>query len=202
MKIKICGLTDPKEADYLNENQVDYAGFVLFFPKSKRNNTIKQASAVMKKLLPEIKKTAVTVSPTLEQAKEIEAAGFDLIQIHGNLSEDVLDFLSIPILKAFNVSDMAQYEAWHSCDKVRGYVFDAQEPGSGKTFDWNLVRKLPKDEKMLFLAGGLCPENVKEAILAIKPDAVDVSSGVESDTGNGKDPEKIRCFCKKVRSIL
>lgn len=74
-RIKICGLTSPEEAALLPPDRVDYAGMVLFCPKSRRNITIEKAREIMKALPPEIKKTAVTVSPTSEQVKLIEEAG-------------------------------------------------------------------------------------------------------------------------------
>lgn len=199
MKIKICGLTSPKEAEYLNQNNVDFAGFVLFFPKSKRNLSIAQAKEIMAVLQTSIKKVAVVVSPTLEQIQEIEKAGFDYIQIHGRLDETLLSQVTLPVLKAFNIKDMDQYETFRNCKKIAGYVFDAQEPGSGETFDWNLVTNLPRDEKLFLLAGGLHPDNVANAIAALSPDGVDVSSGVEFENKPGKDPEKISRFVANVR---
>lgn len=199
VKIKVCGLTKPEEAKYLNDNQVDFAGFVLFYPKSKRNNTIENAKKIMKELDTSVKKVAVVVSPSGEEILKIEEAGFDYIQIHGELSKELLGKISLPILKAFNVKDMERYEEYHSCEKIAGYVFDAVEPGSGKTFDWNLVKRIPRDEKLLLLAGGLHSGNVAEAVAAIHPDGVDVSTGVEYIEKSGKDPEKIASFVKNAQ---
>lgn len=223
-KIKICGLTSPAEARCLNENHVDFAGMVLFFPKSKRNISIKQAMEIMATLDASIKRVAVVVSPSIEQVRQIEAAGFDYIQIHGEIPQteslyktdpDSTDHTShmetcnsgnpqnvihIPILKAFNVSDMGSYEKYHNDSRIAGYVFDAIEPGSGKTFDWRLVDNIPRDEKLLLLAGGLNPDNVRIAIEAVHPDGVDVSSGVENDDGAGKNPQKIHDFVAAIKS--
>lgn len=201
MKIKICGLTDPAEAAYCNAQQVDLAGMVLFFPKSKRNISIEQAKGIMEALRPEIQKVAVVVAPDLHQVRAIEAAGFDYIQIHGALPQTLLREIRIPILKAFNVTDLDQYVQYEAQEKIAGYVMDASEPGSGKTFDWNLVRQMPRSGKWLFLAGGLHAGNVEEAIFAVQPDGVDVSSGVEKSNGCGKDPEKIRAFVEQVRTF-
>lgn len=198
-KIKICGLTSPAEARYLNENHVNFAGMVLFFPKSKRNISIEQAREIMATLDASIKRVAVVVSPSIEQIRQIEAAGFDYVQIHGEIPEAEAA-IAIPILKAFNVSDMGSYEKYHNDSRIAGYVFDAIEPGSGKTFDWRLVDNIPRDEKLLLLAGGLNPDNVRMAIEAVHPDGVDVSSGVENDDGVGKNPEKIRAFATAVKS--
>lgn len=202
-KVKICGLTSPAEARYLNENHVDFAGMVLFFPKSKRNISIEQAMEIMAALDASIKRVAVVVSPSIEQVRQIEAAGFDYVQIHGEIPETETEAeaaIAIPILKAFNVSDMDSYEKYHNDSRIAGYVFDAIEPGSGKTFDWKLVDNIPRDEKLLLLAGGLNPDNVRMAIEAVHPDGVDVSSGVENDDKAGKNPERIRAFAIAVES--
>lgn len=201
-KVKICGLTSPAEARYLNENHVDFAGMVLFFPKSKRNISIEQAKEIMAALDASIKRVAVVVSPSIEQVRQIEAAGFDYVQIHGEIPETEAEAAkAIPILKAFNVSDMDSYEKYHNDSRIAGYVFDAIEPGSGKTFDWKLVDNIPRDEKLLLLlAGGLNPDNVRMAIEAVHPDGVDVSSGVENDDKAGKNPEKIHDFVAAVKS--
>lgn len=199
MQIKICGLTSPKEAEYVNAIQADYSGMVLFFEKSKRNITLKQATEIMAALNPPIKKVAVVVSPTLEQTKQIEAAGFDYMQVHGELIPELLVQTSIPILRAFNVNNMDLYEQYHQCEHIAGYVFDASEPGSGKVFDWSLIKTIPRDDKLLLLAGGLHSGNVAEAIRYVKPDGVDVSSGVEYADKPGKDPQKIYAFAKAVR---
>ena len=136
-----------------------------------------------------------------EQIRQIEAAGFDYVQIHGEIPETEAEAAkAIPILKAFNVSDMDSYEKYHNDSRIAGYVFDAIEPGSGKTFDWKLVDNIPRDEKLLLLAGGLNPDNVRMAIEAVHPDGVDVSSGVENDDKAGKNPEKIHDFVAAVKS--
>lgn len=202
MKIKICGLTSCREAGYLNENGVDFAGFVVFFPKSRRNVSLEQAGKIMACLGKEIQTVAVTVSPTVLQIQQIEEAGFDFVQIHGELSEEVLKAVGIPVLKAFNFTDLAQYEHFQNCKKIAGYVFDAAEPGSGKRFDWEILKKLTRDGKLFFLAGGLSAENVAEAIKEVHPDGVDVSSGVEYEDRPGKNPQKIREFCMEVQKAV
>ena len=199
MKIKVCGLTTKKEAEFLNENKVDLAGMVMFFPKSKRNITPDKAKEIISALDKRIKKVAVVVSPSYEEIKIIESLDFDYVQIHGELSEELESKINLPILKAFNIKDMDLYERYQKSEKIVGYVFDAQEPGSGKVFDWSLVKTLPKDDKILILAGGLNPENVEKAIEYIQPDGVDVSSGVEYSDIPGKDPEKIKRFVENAR---
>lgn len=198
--IKVCGLTEVREAEYLNRLKIDFAGFVLFFPKSKRNISIEKAEEIMKHLDKNIKKTAVVVSPAKEQIIDICNSGFDYIQIHGKIEEEVLKMAQIPVLKAFNVDDMDEFKMYSSNEKIAGYVFDAAEPGSGRTFDWDILSQIERDGKLFILAGGLNPDNVRKAVAAVNPDMVDVSSGVENDDGFGKDILKIEKFVKQIRN--
>lgn len=198
-QIKVCGLTSTKEAQWLLEEQVDYAGMVLFFPKSKRNIQPEQAKEIIRTLENKIKKVAVVVSPTEEQIRILEELSFDFIQIHGTIRRGVLECLNVPFLRAFNVDNMQEYEIYRNCKKCAGYVFDALTPGSGKTFDWKRIPDISERDKLFLLAGGLTPINVEEAVRCVCPDGVDVSSGVERETGKGKDPKKIRAFVKAVR---
>lgn len=199
--VKICGLTQEKEAAYVNEAGADFAGMVLFVPKSKRNISLKQAGAIMSCLDRQVKAVAVTISPTLEQLSEIEQAGFDYVQIHGKLEDEVLNGIHIPVIKAFNVADLSEYERFQKNAHVAGYVFDAQMPGSGQTFDWTRLQELPRDEKFALLAGGLNPENVKQALLTTGLDGADTSSGVEAPQGTEKSRERILEFVKTVRTM-
>lgn len=192
-QIKICGFTDPKEAAFISYPDVSYMGMVLFFEKSKRNISIETAKAIMRAADPRIRKVAVVVSPTVEQAKDIEKAGFDFLQVHGLLQKDVLIETAIPIIRAYN-GGAGEEESPRIC----AYLFDAAEPGSGKAFDWKRLAE-KKRKKPWFLAGGLTAGNVGRAISLIHPDVVDVSSGVEYTDRKGKDPEKIAAFVRAVQ---
>ncbi len=201
--IKICGLTRMEEATYLGDAKVDYAGFVLFFPKSKRYVTIAQAKEIFKGLPAEIKKVAVVVSPSLEQVRAIEEAGFDILQVHGALLEDVKKSWRLPIWKALQEAEFDQYEAYLQDEKITGFVFDAASAGSGKPFDWHALKGMLAqkgiNEKTFVLAGGLTAQNVKEAMALLHPDVVDVSSAVEYEDKPGKDPTKIEAFVAAVK---
>ena len=153
-KIKICGLTTPQEAGWVSKAQADYAGMVLFFPKSKRNITIDQAKEIMKYLSPQIRKVAVVVSPSALQIKEIQENGFDIVQIHGQVLPEALETLQIPFFRAFNVDNMQEWERYEAEPKCIGYVFDAVKPGSGETFDWSSITNLPEGTRMR-TSGGL-----------------------------------------------
>lgn len=236
-KIKVCGLINKKDIEIVNECKIEYAGFVLFVPKSKRNLTIEEGKILIKDLNPSIGKVAVTISPTKEQVLLIQEAGFDYIQIHGRLTEDTYKAINIPIIRAFNGNEWKETNhknteqnenteqnknieqnennksnknyknninkenentSTKSSGKVIGYVYDALVPGSGQTCDWSMVSSIPRNGDLLILAGGLNSSNINEAIHYVKPDVVDVSSGVEGEYG--KDEDKIKEFVRMVRN--
>ena len=206
VKIKICGLTNPAEVKYLAEHNIDYAGLVMFFDKSKRNNTPQTAKPILNALKELettgkiINKVAVTVSPTLEQLKVIEKLGFDIIQIHGELKVEVLLNASIPIFRAYNLSSELLTESLVNEPKIIGILFDGKLPGDGKVFDWSLLKTFNRKDKLLILAGGLDKSNVGAGIMEVMPDIVDVSSGVEylEDGKSGKDPKRIKEFIEAI----
>ena len=196
--VKVCGLTDTVEADYLNKNKVDFAGFVLFFPKSKRNISIEKAEQIMAELDENIKKVAVIVSPDESEIQQINGSAFDYVQIHAEIKDRLLEQISKPVFKAFNIKDIKNIHKYQNNAQIVGYVFDAAAPGSGKVFDWSILNDIKRDAKTFILAGGLNDSNVREAVKLVNPDVVDVSSGVEYDSGNGKDPEKIKQFITQL----
>jgi len=205
-KIKICGLTSPEEVKYLAKHHVEYAGIVMFFEKSKRNNTPETAKPIIKALKElkidgnVIKIVAVTVSPTLSQMKVIEELGFDIIQIHGELNDEVLLNTPLPIFRAYNLSSELLMESLVNEPKIIGILFDGTVPGNGKVFDWSLLKTFDRKDKLLILAGGLDESNVGAGIIEVMPDVVDVSSGVEyiEDGKSGKDPERMKRFIEAI----
>lgn len=208
VEVKICGLTSETDAQLLGKYGADYAGMVLYYPKSRRNIDVRYAQTLVTKLKKsDIKTVAVVVSPDVAQLEAIQNAGFDYIQIHGELSEDVYDMCNIGIIRAVNIKQQSdddiylETKRWRSLDKVKGLLFDAGVPGSGKTFDWNSLEKVDCGNKKLFLAGGLTPDNVRNAIEVVKPDVVDISSGVEFDdlSIKGKDENKVKTFIQNVK---
>ena len=208
VKVKICGLTSEADVRIIEKYGADYAGMVLYYPKSRRNIDVTTAESLVIQLKKsDIKTVAVVVSPDVSQLEVIQNAGFDYIQIHGELNEDVYDRCNISIIRAVNIKQQSEDDIyletnrWRSLDKVKGLLFDAGVPGSGKTFDWNSLKKVDCGNKKLFLAGGLTPDNVRIAIEAVKPDVVDISSGVEYDdlTVKGKDESKVKTFIQNAK---
>lgn len=199
VEIKICGITSSEEIAMLNEVHVDYAGFVIF-PDSKRYVTVEQAAEYKKSLLPTIKSVAVTVNPDETLVKQIEQAGFDIIQIHKLSDKKQLSKIQIPIWQALQIHSDEELITEPPAQQVSGILLDAAEYGSGKTFSWETFPMeqlaLWKDKKLI-LAGGLNAANVQKGIRLFSPQVVDVSSSVEGS--NGKDFEKIKEFVRKVR---
>lgn len=201
-KIKICGITCREDVEILNEFLPEYAGFVMFFPKSRRNISAQTAVSLLSLLDKRIKTVAVTVCPTAQQVSEISECGFDFIQMHGEVESTVIDNSPIPVFKAFNVSDVDNVSIFAKNQKVCGYVFDAASPGSGKTFEWDILKNISHDDKLYVLAGGLDCKNVTDAIEILNPDIVDVSSGVENESKTGKSREKVAEFINLARKSV
>lgn len=199
-KVKICGLKNPTDIKCINTLSPDFAGFVMFFEKSHRNISVQTAQELLALLDKNIKSVAVTVSPTEEQLEQIYNLGFDYVQIHGNITDEVLKNSKTPIIRAINVSGTDSLTDLDNYKNVKGILFDSAVPGSGQGFDWTLLKKLPKTDKMLFLAGGLTADNVAAAICQVHPYAVDVSSSVELADKSGKDFELVRTFIENARN--
>lgn len=198
--IKICGLVCEEDVEIVNELPINYAGFVLFYPRSKRNLTVEMAARLIRRLNPSIKPVAVTVSPTLEQVKEIEKAGFAVLQVHKTLNQEVENYTTLPIFRAVNVEKEKDVRTafLEASDKVQYLVFDGKKPGSGETFDWGFLKENVDNTTKIMLAGGLHEGNVREAIELVHPGIVDVSSGVENEQGTGKDRGKVERFVRAV----
>ncbi len=201
-KVKICGLKNPTDIKCINTLSPDFAGFVMFFEKSHRNISVQTAQELLALLDKNIKSVAVTVSPTEEQLEQIHTLGFDYVQIHGKISEKLLSESKTPVIRAINVSGIESIGDIENLDNVKGILFDSAVPGSGKSFDWSMLEKLPKSQKMLFLAGGLTADNVAKAVAQLRPFAVDVSSGVELADKSGKDYQLVQAFIKNAKSAI
>lgn len=198
MKVKICGLSRPADIEAVNQYQPDYAGFIINFPKSHRNCTPEQVQALHAQLSDSIPAVGVTVNQPLETvAALLEQGVIDIAQLHGQEDESYIDELKRrtgkPVWKAFRIRSADDLDAARasSADMIlldNGY-------GTGETFDWTLVRDIGRP---FILAGGLCEDNIDDAA-KMQPDAMDISSGVE--TNRVKDPEKIRTLIERIRSI-
>ncbi|MGF7431502.1 phosphoribosylanthranilate isomerase [Thermoanaerobacterium thermosaccharolyticum] len=200
--IKICGIRRMEDVEYLNMLKPDYAGFV--FADSKRKVDIKTAHDLIENLDRDIKKVGVFVNEKISEVRYI--ANFlklDVLQFHGDETQEYIDnFKEYLVWKAIRISekkDISKIESYH----VDGILLDSKIEGfyggSGKSFDWNLI----KDANMnctFILAGGIDTNNVLMAINMLKPDIVDVSSGVEID--GFKNYDLMKEIIYKVRSVI
>ena len=190
-KVKICGLSTKEAVEVAVSAGADYIGFV--FAPSKRQVTVEQAIELAKFIPSHIQKVGVFVSPSRADLLEaIEKVGLDLVQIHGQVTDDLFEKLPCASIQAVQVDGDG-----HVPNSQADYLlFDAPVAGSGQTFDWGRLDTTELAQPF-FIAGGLNDNNVEEAIQHFTPFAVDVSSGVES---NGqKDHEKIRRFIERVK---
>ncbi|MBP3210020.1 MAG: phosphoribosylanthranilate isomerase [Oscillospiraceae bacterium] len=195
-KIKMCGLTRPCDIAAANMLKPDYIGFV-FAPKSKRYLTPEKAKELKALLVPDIRVVGVFVNEEPETvAGLLEQGIIDMVQLHGVEDEKYIACLrqstSMPIIKAFQVrtsEDVIKAEA-SSADEI---LLDSGA-GTGTVFNWELIRPVMRP---YFLAGGLTPDNVGEAVRQLHPYAVDVSSGIERD--GYKDQGLMAAFIAAVR---
>ena len=190
-KVKICGLSTKGAVEVAVSAGADYIGFV--FAPSKRQVTLDQATELAKLIPSHIQKVGVFVSPSQSELLEaIDKVGLDLVQIHGQVADNLFEDLPCASIQAVQVDGDG-----HVPNSQADYLlFDAPVAGSGRTFDWGQLDTTELSQPF-FIAGGLNEDNVEEAIQHFTPFAVDVSSGVES---NGqKDHEKIRRFIERVK---
>ncbi|GKU80748.1 phosphoribosylanthranilate isomerase [Niallia sp. NCCP-28] len=194
MGAKICGITTKEAAQCALENGAKAVGFV--FAKSKRKISAEDAKAIIKELPKDIWKVGVFVNESKEKIDEItNSSGINVIQLHGDESNEFAAQFSLPVIKAFSIQSEEDLKAAAAfeCDYV---LLDSPREtyhgGNGKTFDWTILKDYDFKGKKVILAGGLNTDNIKEALEMVQPDLVDVSSGVETD--GKKDLKKIRDF--------
>ena len=224
-RVKICGITSFEDALCATGAGADYLGFI-FFKKSPRYVTPAAAGEITSKLTGHISATAprpatgtgspplprfigVFVNETLAVVEEtIRRAHLDYAQLHGDEPPAMLEALQGRGFKALRPTSAAEagIEAeWYTdlgpSDGPQ-LLIDAYDPneygGTGKRADWNAAAELGRICPRLVLAGGLTPQNVAAAVEAVRPWAVDVSSGVEFEPGS-KDPDKVRAFISSAK---
>ncbi len=197
-KVKICGLQSEEDIEIVNVLLPDYAGFI--FCPSKRQLDVDKASSLCASLDDRIKRVGVFVNQNrrfIERARE--ECSLDVLQMHGDEAPDQCMHEGCEVWKAIRVRNSASIllaEAY-TTDRI---LFDAYDKdaygGSGKEFNWELL-SLYKEKERMILAGGLSPENIEAAVSEVRPYAVDVSSGVETE--GRKDFEKVKLFIERAR---
>ncbi|MBD5130552.1 MAG: phosphoribosylanthranilate isomerase [Ruminococcaceae bacterium] len=201
-KIKLCGMFRECDIDYVNEAKPDYIGFIVMFPKSHRNIGLETALRLRSRLSPEIKSVAVSVNAPVEMLAEFAKRGAaELLQCHGNENAEYIarlrELTGVPIIKAVKVTTSSDIENAQALGA--DYLLLDSGTGSGVTFDHTLIDR-EKIRVPFFLAGGLTPDNLGAAIRNVKPFAVDLSSGIETD--KLKDREKILAAVREARNAL
>ena len=200
-RVKICGNTRLKDARLAVELGADALGFI-FYRKSPRSISIQKAREIIAQLPPFIEMVGVFVNETADRInRTVERCGLDAVQLHGDESPAFCKKIRCKVIKAFRIQNAASLAPISKYD-VRGILVDAFSPGAyggtGKTCDWNLVKRAKKFGPVI-LAGGLTPNNVQEGIRVVRPWAVDVCSGVEKSSGQ-KDFKLLRLFIQKVKN--
>ena len=199
-KVKICGISHEVEINIMNELVPDYIGFV-FWSKSKRFIAPEHAGLLKSKLRKGIKAVGVFRNSSLETvAMCVETAGLDMVQLHGDETGEYIaalrEYIRCPIIKGFRVS--SAIDAERAMYTTADYVLLDGGAGGGKAFDWSLIGSAHR--RKYFLAGGLNPLNVQEALeINPQPYALDVSTGVEAN--RLKDYRKCMQFILAVRNF-
>jgi len=203
VRVKICGLTNLEDALFAARAGADALGFI-FYPKSPRYITPKEARLITAKLPPFITTVGVFVDEEPDKVNKIAGeAGLGALQLHGNERPAYCAHMGLSVIKALRVRGEEDIKSMASYD-VSAFLLDTykkgQIGGTGEVFDWDLaVKALESGNKPLILSGGLTPDNVASAVKKVGPYAVDVSSGVESRPGV-KDRDKILAFIRKAKA--
>jgi phosphoribosylanthranilate isomerase len=195
-KIKFCGLIRTCDIDAANELRPEYVGFV-FAPKSKRYVTPERAAELKRQLAAGIKAVGVFVNDDLYHVAELLNRGIiDIAQLHGSEDEEYIGHLrqltGKSIIRAYRIKTAEDIAEAEKC--TADHVLLDSGAGTGEVFDWKLIKNM---KRPYFLAGGLSPDNVENAVEQLSPYAVDVSSGIETD--GVKDKAKMAAFAAAVR---
>lgn len=194
--IKLCGLARPCDIETANALKPQYVGFI-FASKSKRYVEPERARELRQMLAPDIKAVGVFVNEKPETIADFLNNGLiDVAQLHGDENDDHIaqlrKYTDRSIIKAFRIRTAS--DIVHAEQSTADYVLLDSGAGTGTAFDWNLIHSI---KRPYFLAGGLESGNVRAAIRTLRPFAVDVSSGIETD--GVKDKTKMAAFVAAVR---
>ena len=200
MFLKICGITRPADARHAVEHGAGALGFV-FWPASPRYITPDRAGEIIAALPASVAAVGVFVNETVDGIKAVVArTGINTVQLHGDETPAYAVALAWPVLRATSIDRAeATCAAWPAETIL---LLDAADParrgGTGQTIDWQRASAVARGCRVV-LAGGLTPENVADAIAAVRPFGVDVSSGVEDAPGM-KNADKVARFLASARS--
>jgi len=199
--VKICGITNPGDGLAAAEAGADALGFV-FCESSPRQVSLPQAAEIIRELPRLIVKVGVFVNAPEELVvRAMGECGLTLLQFHGEETPEYCRQFGLMSMKAFRIRDASSLEALPNY-ATDAWLLDAYAPdrkgGTGEKFNWDLAVEAQRLGRPIFLAGGLTPGNVAEAVRKVRPYGVDVSSGVEASPGK-KDLEKVKAFIKAAK---
>lgn len=205
-KVKICGLSTPETLTVAIDAGADFVGLVFYAP-SPRHVEIEVAAYLAKQIPSNVEAVGLFVNPTDEYLQNVlNEVALTMIQLHGHESiervRQVKQKFNLPVIKALPIETIDDLTAAQAYDNIADWLlFDAKAEtlpgGNGTPFDWNILKDY-KGASPWMLAGGLTPKNIAEALKIVTPDALDVSSGVESDPGQ-KETDKIRSFIQSAK---
>ncbi|HEY4417287.1 MAG TPA: phosphoribosylanthranilate isomerase [Verrucomicrobiae bacterium] len=201
--VKICGITNVADGLAAAEAGADMIG-LMFYEQSPRFISLETAVEISRALPPHIVKVGVFANSTEAVImRAISEAGVTLLQFHGDETPEFCSQFGAMTMKAFRIRDEASLEALPNY-QTDAYLLDAYSKsglgGTGEKFNWDLAVEAQKFGKPIFLAGGLTPENVADAVKKVHPFGVDVSSGVESAPGK-KDAAKVQAFIQAAKAV-
>lgn len=204
VKVKICGITNLRDARHAIESGAAFIGF-NFYQRSPRYVTPSVARRILQRLPKNTKSVGIFVNEPEEKMLAIaRKTGLNYLQLHGEESPQTVARLkqTLPVIKAVRVRNLLSIARLARYKHAAAFLLDGFDRrwhgGSGKSFKWSIVRRA-KPAGHIFLAGGLTPDNVARAIRSTKPYAVDVCSGVEAKPGK-KDPALVASFMRAVRA--
>jgi phosphoribosylanthranilate isomerase len=201
-KIKICGLTREGDAVLCADRGADFLGFI-FVESSPRFIEPERAATIAERLRERDtspKLVGVFRDASVEYMKEIVSlVGLDYVQLHGSETDGDIQAVGVPVVKTYRVGDELPDTTEH--DSAEWVLFDTYDErrigGTGRRFDWSLLSMYPRT-KPFFLSGGINADNVAAAISLVRPDGIDIASGVESEPGV-KDRVKIDALFERMR---
>ncbi len=204
-RIKICGITNCEDAKYAYDSGADAIGLV-FYPPSPRYISVEQALEIVHSLPPFITTVALFVNEKRQVIDSIlKQININLLQFHGNESEQFCASFNYPYIKAVRMKEgLDLYHVQNEYSSAKGLLLDTYKKGipggTGEAFNWH---KVPHDLTLpVILAGGLVADNIAQAIIQVKPYAVDVSGGIEAthiQKKGKKDPQKITQFMTQAK---
>jgi len=199
--VKICGITTLADAMVAVEAGADALGFNFYRP-SPRYIRPEKAREIIDRLPESILKVGVFVNEDVESVARIATeANLSAVQLHGDESPEYCHKLAGQyVVKVFRAGDGVDVETYGVDAIMLDTKDDLLRGGTGRVFDWSIAQRTNDSTPKLFLAGGLSPENVAEAITTVRPYAVDACSSLEESPGR-KDHTRVRAFVKAVRSV-